>query len=132
MSYRNHVCRLYHCHCSSVNLLNAFLVPGRPPPHALRTSPVHRLVSAFFYCKTFRGDPLCATFVLDARTADLGTFAKHWGNFGMRQASVQERASGCWANKARELCGLVQTEGWNHSVDSRVVLAVYAVTKAYK
>eukprot|EP00903_Cladosiphon_okamuranus_P011467 g10801.t1 len=47
--------------------------------------PVHRLASAFFYCKIQPGDPLCATVALDARTADLGTFAKHWRNFGVCQ-----------------------------------------------
>lgn len=47
--------------------------------------PIPRMVSAYYFCKTARGDQLCASSVLDAREVDLATFAKHWGNFGTLQ-----------------------------------------------
>ena len=47
--------------------------------------PLTRMVSAYFYCMTQPADTLCATKVLNAKHTDLATFAKHWGNFAMRQ-----------------------------------------------
>ena len=48
-------------------------------------SPIPRLVSAYFFCKTKPIDQLCATGVLDARDTDFRSFARHWSNFGLRQ-----------------------------------------------
>lgn len=42
------------------------------------------MVSAYFYCQKRPVDPTCATERLKAVDADLLTFAKHWGNFGLR------------------------------------------------
>eukprot|EP00904_Undaria_pinnatifida_P012570 jgi/Undpi1/8443/HiC_scaffold_25.g10911.m1 len=50
--------------------------------------PVERLVSAFFYCKNASHDALCGTPALNAADTDLLTFAKHWGNFGVRQFAL--------------------------------------------
>ena len=47
--------------------------------------PVSRMVSAYYYCKKYQHDELCGTKTLNARDVDLLTFAKHWGNFSMRQ-----------------------------------------------
>ena len=48
-------------------------------------NPISRMVSAYYYCKVRGTDSLCATEVVSARDVDLLTFAKHWGNFAMRQ-----------------------------------------------
>ncbi|CAN0281833.1 unnamed protein product [Ectocarpus fasciculatus] len=50
--------------------------------------PVSRVVSAYLYCQRNSRDTLCASMVLKADTTDLITFAKHWGNFGLRQMSL--------------------------------------------
>ncbi|CAM9602728.1 unnamed protein product [Ectocarpus fasciculatus] len=50
--------------------------------------PISRLVSAYFYCKQNGWDELCASMVLKAGNTDLHTFAKHWGNYGLRQFSL--------------------------------------------
>lgn len=59
-----------------------------PPSRHVGASPVSRVVSAYFYCQRNHRDTLCASMVLDAETTDLVTFAKHWGNFGLRQMSL--------------------------------------------
>lgn len=53
-------------------------------------SPIERVVSAYFYCRRLKKDQLCASRVLDASSTDLLTFAKHWGNYGLRQVSFCE------------------------------------------
>lgn len=58
-----------------------------------KTSPIQRVVSAYYFCKRKKEDQLCASFVLYAGDTDLLTFAKHWGNYGMRQASVRKGTS---------------------------------------
>ena len=47
--------------------------------------PISRMVSAYYYCKTSIRDNLCASMFLDAQSNDLLTFAKHWGNYALRQ-----------------------------------------------
>ncbi|CAN0469810.1 unnamed protein product, partial [Scytosiphon promiscuus] len=47
--------------------------------------PVSRMVSAYYYCKEAPSDTACASEILNARDVDLVTFAKHWGNFALRQ-----------------------------------------------
>ncbi|CAM9501502.1 unnamed protein product [Hapterophycus canaliculatus] len=47
--------------------------------------PVSRVVSAYFYCQKTPGDQLCGKHILDPTSTDLLTFAKHWGNYGIRQ-----------------------------------------------
>ena len=47
--------------------------------------PISRIVSAYYYCKNHPQDPLCASNILKSDETDLVTFAKHWGNFGVRQ-----------------------------------------------
>lgn len=42
-------------------------------------------MSAYFYCKKIPQDQLCATVVVNAKDVDLLEFAKHWGNYGLRQ-----------------------------------------------
>lgn len=49
--------------------------------------PVPRLVSAYFYCKK-SADSLCASVAMNATEASLAQFAKHWGNYGMRQFAL--------------------------------------------
>lgn len=44
--------------------------------------PISRLVSAYYFCKVSGS---CASELLDAKLVDLTTFAKHWGNYAMRQ-----------------------------------------------
>lgn len=44
--------------------------------------PVSRMVSAYYFCKS---SVSCASEILDAKLVDLPTFAKHWGNYAMRQ-----------------------------------------------
>ncbi|CAM9581378.1 unnamed protein product [Sphacelaria rigidula] len=50
--------------------------------------PVSRLVSAYFYCQRLPADTACGSGRLNAKEADLVTFAKHWGNFGLRQFAL--------------------------------------------
>ena len=50
--------------------------------------PISRMVSAYYYCKELPGDVACASQVVKARDVDLTTFAKHWGNFAMRQFAL--------------------------------------------
>lgn len=50
--------------------------------------PVSRLVSAYFYCKRTPKDKACASEVVNANDVDLVAFAKHWGNFAMRQFAL--------------------------------------------
>lgn len=52
--------------------------------------PVHRLVSAYYYCRSPKHswDPLCASSVMDATQADLVAFAEHWGNYAARQMAM--------------------------------------------
>lgn len=47
--------------------------------------PVSRMVSAYYYCQKIQTDELCGTETVNSRDVDLLTFAKHWGNFSMRQ-----------------------------------------------
>lgn len=47
--------------------------------------PVARMVSAYYYCRELPGDVACASEIVDAREVDLLAFAKHWGNFALRQ-----------------------------------------------
>lgn len=44
--------------------------------------PISRLVSAYYFCKVSRS---CASQLLDAKNVDITTFAKHWGNYAVRQ-----------------------------------------------
>ena len=49
--------------------------------------PYDRLVSSLLYCRlndVTRSDPLCGTEFLDARNATIRSWAKHWGNYLMR------------------------------------------------
>ncbi|CAM9612169.1 unnamed protein product, partial [Laminaria digitata] len=46
--------------------------------------PMTRMISAYNYCR-YKGDQLCANNIVDAKGVDLTTFAKHWGNYAMRQ-----------------------------------------------
>lgn len=50
--------------------------------------PVSRLVSAYFYCRTSPSDMACGSKVVNANNVDLVTFAKHWGNFALRQFAL--------------------------------------------
>lgn len=58
-----------------------------PRRHRRHRHPVHRVVSAFHYCRTKKHnwDPLCASDVMDSTEASLAEFARHWGNYGVRQ-----------------------------------------------
>jgi len=47
--------------------------------------PVSRLVSAYEYCKKASKDQTCASNVHNARDLDIVSFAKHWGNYALRQ-----------------------------------------------
>ncbi len=47
--------------------------------------PVSRMISAYYYCKYRGTDTLCGSQVIDNKNIDLVSFAKHWGNFAMRQ-----------------------------------------------
>lgn len=49
--------------------------------------PVPRLVSAYVYCHDHI-DQLCHTSEVNSSRVDLVTFAKHWGNFGVRQLAL--------------------------------------------
>ena len=49
--------------------------------------PYDRLVSSLLYCRlnaVTRGDPLCGTRYLDARNATVRMWARHWGNYLLR------------------------------------------------
>ena len=50
--------------------------------------PIPRLVSAYYYCKRAKKDPACASEVVNANEVDLEMFAKHWGNFALRQFAL--------------------------------------------
>ncbi|CAM9296736.1 unnamed protein product [Ectocarpus sp. 13 AM-2016] len=50
--------------------------------------PIARMVSAYFYCRSVSGDVACASEVVRAKDVDLLTFAKHWGNFALRQFAL--------------------------------------------
>eukprot|EP00752_Nemacystus_decipiens_P003612 g3329.t1 len=52
--------------------------------------PVHRLVSAYYYCRSPKHswDPLCASSVVDATKVGLVAFAEHWGNYAARQMAM--------------------------------------------
>ncbi|CAM9713079.1 unnamed protein product [Laminaria digitata] len=50
--------------------------------------PISRMVSAYYYCQELPLDTACASEILNARDVDLVTFAKHWGNFAMRQFAL--------------------------------------------
>ena len=50
--------------------------------------PVTRMVSAYYYCKEVPSDTACASEIVNARDVDLITFAKHWGNFAVRQFAL--------------------------------------------
>lgn len=50
--------------------------------------PIARMVSAIYYCRKAPGDTACASRVVNARDVDLVTFAKHWGNFALRQFAL--------------------------------------------
>ena len=50
--------------------------------------PISRMVSAYYYCKKAPGDTACGSEIVDARGVDLTTFAKHWGNFALRQFAL--------------------------------------------
>lgn len=47
--------------------------------------PVPRMVSAYFYCRYDPSDQLCASSFASSREGNFVTFAKHWGNFALRQ-----------------------------------------------
>lgn len=48
-------------------------------------SPISRVISAYYYCKSEPSELLCGTAVLKANETDIYTFAEHWGNYGLRQ-----------------------------------------------
>eukprot|EP00904_Undaria_pinnatifida_P001049 jgi/Undpi1/10945/HiC_scaffold_3.g01471.m1 len=50
--------------------------------------PISRMVSAYYYCKTSPHDQTCGSIIVNAAHVDLMTFAKHWGNFALRQFSL--------------------------------------------
>ena len=50
--------------------------------------PVARMISAYYFCKYRSSDPLCGTPAVDARKVDIVTWAKHWGNYALRQFSI--------------------------------------------
>ncbi|CAM9953035.1 unnamed protein product [Ectocarpus sp. 4 AP-2014] len=50
--------------------------------------PVSRLVSAYYYCREDPSDQLCASEFVSSRNVDLVTFARHWGNFALRQFAL--------------------------------------------
>lgn len=75
---------------SSLTMLPAIIHCPRLPlaPPACETSPISRLVSAYFYCHKVPGDQLCGKHILDVASVDLLTFAEHWGNYGVRQFAL--------------------------------------------
>ena len=50
--------------------------------------PISRMVSAYYYCKEAPEDTACGSEIVNARDVDLITFAKHWGNFALRQFAL--------------------------------------------
>lgn len=50
--------------------------------------PVSRMVSAYYYCREDPTDQLCASHFTLSTLVDLATFAKHWGNFAVRQFAL--------------------------------------------
>lgn len=57
--------------------------------------PVSRVVSAFFYCKFRPLDYLCASMRMPPEAHnDVTEFARHWGNFGLRQFAMSTVAHG--------------------------------------
>ena len=50
--------------------------------------PIPCMVSAYYYCKRSSTDHACASKVVNAKDATLETFAKHWGNFAVRQFAL--------------------------------------------
>ncbi|CAN0037090.1 unnamed protein product [Scytosiphon promiscuus] len=50
--------------------------------------PIARIVSAYYYCKVLPLDKACASEVVQATDVDLLGFAKHWGNFAVRQFAL--------------------------------------------
>ena len=50
--------------------------------------PISRMVSAYYYCRKAHKDSACGSEIVDAREVDLTTFAKHWGNFALRQFAL--------------------------------------------
>ena len=50
--------------------------------------PISRMVSAYYYCKKVSEDQLCASHIMNANDIDLITFAKHWGNYALRQFAL--------------------------------------------
>ena len=50
--------------------------------------PISRMVSAYYYCKKNPSDRACGSEIVNARAVDLTTFAKHWGNFALRQFAL--------------------------------------------
>lgn len=50
--------------------------------------PIPRLVSAYFYCRQDPSDQLCASEIVSSREVDMVTFARHWGNFAVRQFAL--------------------------------------------
>ncbi|CAM9743380.1 unnamed protein product [Laminaria digitata] len=50
--------------------------------------PISRMVSAYYYCQRAPKDMACASEVVNANDVDLVAFAKHWGNFAMRQFAL--------------------------------------------
>ena len=50
--------------------------------------PISRLISAYYYCKKSPSDRACGSSVVNANNVDIVTFAKHWGNYAMRQFAL--------------------------------------------
>ncbi|CAN0517886.1 unnamed protein product, partial [Laminaria digitata] len=50
--------------------------------------PIPRMVSAYYYCMKSQGDAACGSMIVKAKEVDLVTFAKHWGNFALRQFAL--------------------------------------------
>ena len=50
--------------------------------------PISRMVSAYYYCKKSSRDIACGSEIVKAEVVDLTTFAKHWGNFALRQFAL--------------------------------------------
>lgn len=69
----------------------SLLILSTPLPHHACfafSSPVSRVVSAYFYCQRAPHDQLCVAVVMDAAKVDLLTFAEHWGNYALRQFAL--------------------------------------------
>lgn len=50
--------------------------------------PISRLVSAYYYCHGRPQDPLCGHKIVEAKDITLVEFARHWGNFAVRQFAL--------------------------------------------